>query len=719
MKTITKKLFGSFSITALVVLLAGLANAQTSLQFTGISTTDEGNILLTWSSVSYEVYQIQCADALNTNADGSTTWNELYSDYPSQGTNTFWLDTGNYFNVPTILSPKYMPMRFYRIVDKGPDELIGNEPTVSIISPTSGSVVSGLLTITVTATNASTEQGNVYPKLYVDGQVMWPSMDGSNYVINTCEWGNGLHVLFATADALTQPDGPSDSVGLSGHAVSPFVNVTFSNLVTEISFSQEFFQPSLGQTQQVSADFAANSDWTLQIEDINSNIVLTATGSGTSMLYNWDGTGTGETNLPDGNYYYYISAQTNGNSDGIVGGGSGGSTNPPPLGFSSDASELWAVSPNSVDAVPLMIYPPGLDTNNLTIFSATPSEMATLRSSLPNANAMDSGNSFSPMDSSADDYSGASAQSAPPAPTRPPTTPSKGEIGKIGVAYQMYNANGTNPTYVKALPDGSGIYGEDVHIYNPQGLGANQNLPVAPFHKVDLVAINFISEMEKGGWGLGYLSPDSKLQLSDLQGSGTPFNNVDIGLLIVHGAYGISYDYTTGHPLYGIYFPIASGNSAQYLRMTDMNLGGSSPNNGLKWMAIMACTSLYQHNWKSIISQNAKPYNSNLHMILGTGTDFGADPLIGQYWADYMLGNPAVGRKPMTIQDAWYNAAYQAYTAGVNNGVGNYPNPIIFAVVSDPNCVNDTLQIYSAPSGGTWTYNSWTVFPLNNPPPTQ
>jgi hypothetical protein len=283
----------------------------------------------------------------------------------------------------------------------------------------------------------------------------------------------------------------------------------------------------------------------------------------------------------------------------------------------------------------------------------------------------------------------------------------------------MYNANGTNPIHVSPISDGSGITGHYVQIYNTQGLGANASLPAAPFHNVDGTAADFISEMEKGCWDLNYFSHDDNLHLSDLQGSGNPFNNVDIGLLILHGAYGTSSDYTTGRPLKGIYFPIASGGGAQYLRMTDMIMGGSSPTNGLKWMAIMACDSLYHQNWNSMISQNAKPYNSNLHMILGTGTEFGADPLVGQYWADYMIGDPSVSRPPMQIRLAWYNAAYYAYKAGVANGVSDYPNPTTFVVVGDPNCMSDMLQTNSVPSGGTWQYDSYAVYPPNTPPPTQ
>jgi hypothetical protein len=154
--------------------------------------------------------------------------------------------------------------------------------------------------------------------------------------------------------------------------------------------------------------------------------------------------------------------------------------------------------------------------------------------------------------------------------------------------------------------------------------------------------------------------------------------------------------------------------------MTSMNLGGSSPTNGLKWMCIMGCMSLYHANWNSMISQNAKPYNSNLHMILGAGTDMSPDPLVGRKWADYMLGNPNAQpspQPPMTIQDAWYNAGYYAYQA---LGSANLPNPTTFAVVADPNCTNDKLQTNSPPSGGTWTYSSFQVYPPpSQPPPNQ
>jgi len=299
----------------------------------------------------------------------------------------------------------------------------------------------------------------------------------------------------------------------------------------------------------------------------------------------------------------------------------------------------------------------------------------------------------------------------PPAPLRPPDPPCKGTVGTFGVAYQMYNANGTNPVFAAVILDNNVGLRSFVQMENQSGTTAQ---PFAPFKNVDSVAINFVSEMQKGCWDMGYFAHDDELSLSNLRGSGNPFNNVDIGLLILHGVYGTSMDSTPGHPVKQMYFPIASGGSAQYLRMSEMTLGGSSPTNGLKWMALLACTSLFQQNWSSMQSQNVNPYNSNLHMILGTATDNAVDPLIGQFWADFMLGDPNAkpsARPPMKIRDAWYAAGRAAYQVGIANGAVGYINPTKFAVVADPNCTEDSLQTNSVPMGGMWHYDINQVFP--------
>lgn len=685
---------------ALVLAFAATVFAQTSPQFTSVSQTGEQAIRLAWSSQSNHSYQIQCADQLAGNPDGSTAWQLLYDNYPSQGTNTFWLDTGNYLRLPLILHPKYMATRFYRILDYGLDDLSSDEPAVSIVTPTNGFVASGGLTITVAA---STDQAEVLTKLFVDGQEMWPSDDGSNYVINTCEWANGPHVLFATAECISQLEGPDNAVGLIGRAVSPFVPVMFSNLVTRISFSQVFFQPSLGQTQQVGALFAANVNWTLQIRDIYSNEVRSATGSGASMLFNWDGTGDGGTNLPAGVYYYYISAQTNGQAPQSPGSGGSDASSMSSMSLSGPGSgsstQLWArPADGSGPAAPLVLYALGHHTNGLVIYERSSADTQTTFFSGAELSG-ESGGGGDPLPAG---YGGPASEATPAAPERPATAPMANSPGTYGVGYQMYNANGTNPVYASPLTDNSGIQGTYVSLESNPG---TLSLPWAPQHEADRAAWNFIAGMDRGGWTMNLFQDNDNLKIFNLVGSSTPFNGVNLGLLILHGTYGTSPDYTTGRPVRQIYLPIASGAAVSYLRMSQMSLGGDQTN-GLKWMAILACNSLFHADWSSMQSQQVYPYNSNLHLLLGVGTFFALEPTLAQNWADLMLGNAT--NAPMTILTAWYAAAKQAYAESKNS----YINPTVFAVAGDNACKGDYLQNRTnTVLSGSWFYDSQQVYP--------
>jgi hypothetical protein len=617
--------------------------------------------------------------------------------------------------------PKYTTNRFYRVVDKGADTT-SDEPKVIITMLTNGAVVSDELNISLLA---STDQSFlVGTKLYVDGQEMRAAEITTNYVIsstnyeldtyaiNTCEWRNGAHILFGTvecqsANAVTINPGP---VG-TGHGVSPFVTVSFSNLVTGISFSQASFNPSVGQTQQVAAIFAANCNWTLDIANINSNIVLTTTGSGGSMSYNWNGTGNGGTNLPNGIYFYYITAQTNGQALGGGGTNGGGGSGPPPPGSESpgspsgaDATELWAQPVDSSEiAVPLILYPPGYDTNAFRIFEAPPS-WNPMEESVPSDSpgsptaAEGGGSGFSPA------YSGGPSQSAPGAPQRPPTNPVRGLQGTFGVGCDTYAANGTSGVSMPPLPDGSGA---GTHI-SMEGLSASQNVPFGPMSVNKFAASVFVSQMQVWGWNNSLYELDDQLKIGDLRGGASPFNNVNLVFLSLHCAYGTSPDYAANQ-CKQMYYPITSGGSGQWLRTSEMNLGGSGTN-GLKWIGIYACFSLYQANWNSMKNAAVKPYNSNLHLLLGSATDCYPSLTFGKNWAQYMnYGTNGPTPHPMTIRDAWYQAARDAdaiYKQSLPDGASS----AVMAVAGDTACMNDTLQTNSSPAG-TWTYDSQQVWP--------
>ena len=210
--------------------------------------------------------------------------------------------------------------------------------------------------------------------------------------------------------------------------------------------------------------------------------------------------------------------------------------------------------------------------------------------------------------------------------------------------------------------------------------------------------------MKKGNWSQGFAKVDNHWSANDLRGSGSIFNGVKVGLVLLHGTWGSAPDYTSGAGgCKQMYFPVTSGQSAQYVRMSEMNLGNTATN-GLKWMAIAACNSLYHSDWNSMQSMGCYPYNSGLHLLLGTGTVVYTDDHIMELWAKYMTKGSS--GTPMTVRDAWINAAHDAY----HNSHYPYANTMIFAVAGDSSCMGDTLNVNSTP-GGTWTYYSQQVWP--------
>lgn len=246
------------SLVGVVILFAHAISAQTNLNFKSVVATEEGAIRLSWNSKTNEVYQIEYADELVDINNGGTTWLPLYTDYPSHGTNTFVADAGNYDLSPEILHPKLLPMRFYRVFLVQTNDSPSN-PTISIATPTNGASLSGDVTVIVSATSSEILSE---VELYIDGQKQWTTINGTNFTINTCEWPNGTHTFFAVAKSQSGFEGvPNGAPVTYGRSVSAYRTVTFNNLITRLDFSEPFFEPALGQTQKVTATFAANVNW--------------------------------------------------------------------------------------------------------------------------------------------------------------------------------------------------------------------------------------------------------------------------------------------------------------------------------------------------------------------------------------------------------------------------------------------------------------------------
>lgn len=428
------------------------ATQAASPQIISAKTGDEGAIIIKWQSESNAVYRIEVATEL---VHGNTQFRTLCQDYPSHGTNTFVMDNGDYSQEPPIKRPKDNPMRFYRIAKTGTNTAAA--PFVRVTFPASNAVVSGELIVSVVATSGLPVLNH---SLYVDGLEMPSSDDGTNYVINTCEWSNGPHTIFAVAESasgLTVLAGvqPGHLTPITyGQAVSPYVPVTFSNYISQIYFSQPFFEPSLGQTQTITAVFSAYSDWTLQVLNQSESVVRTATGSGRTMRFHWDGTGDGGAGLPDGVYEYIVNA-TEAVEPPPTPGDPQPSPPPPAPGGSSAASSQETSYPSTASQAlmsgqtsyfpPLPPLPPVRVNDQWFSWEEVygPPPLHEVKISERQQDAFVG----SSQSSSVTTLGGLMAAAASPKnPKKPPVKPVKGVVGTFGVAYWTYPGGLTNQT---------------------------------------------------------------------------------------------------------------------------------------------------------------------------------------------------------------------------------------------------------------------------------
>jgi hypothetical protein len=690
MKTIAKG-----AIICVAALFAHSISAQTNLNFNGITVTTESAIRLSWNSTSNEVYEVDYATELLN--DGGTVWNPLYEDYPSHGTNTFIADAGNYDQSPDTPHPKLSGMRFYRIKLVETNTSPTN-PQVSITSPTNGSSLSDEVTVVV-ASSSSEFLTDV--TLFVDGEEQWASLDRTNFVINTCEWPNGPHTLFAVAKSQSGFEGIPNGPDIThGRTVSSYVNVTFDNLITRFDFSERFFEPALGQTQKVTAVFAANVDWTLEIQNASSNDVRYVTGNGSSMQFDWDGTGTNGANLPNGVYSYLLTAQTNGQQMMMSGGDNSFASS-----AFEDITELWAwPAEDSGSPVPLFLYPPGFDTNGFTIFEASQSEVLALNKVVKALNkSVTAAESRVVMGNVGGNGGVAEASSSSPTqntrgPTRKPRVGVKGEVGTFGICYKTYGTNGfTSPHPLTGwpypLPTRVALDGQSA-----QAQTVDRRL--TQFHKI---AKDFKEFMEKAAWKPSFVKPNDQWSSVDVKkpskGGNSIFNTVNFGLMMTHGSYATTAESDSVKYTY-LWLLTLSNNVSESLRLSDMDFG-SPGTNGLRWMTIYACNILRPENYNSMNNAGKIPVNEDLHLLLGGSTLVWSCEELGTQYANNLT------RNDKTIIDAFNSAGTYAHALDH----GGITNVVKFATAGWPACFNDKLSGYNDPDTiNGLTYQEYQIY---------
>jgi hypothetical protein len=662
---------GKLVVMSLLSVGANMNSHAQQLKFTSIRATDERAIQLRWQSESNAVYRVDYAPQLS----GAIVWNPLVDLFPSQGTNTTFLDTGQYWTEPLLPHPKDDTQRFYRVVKVGTNTL--SPPIVTITNLASGTNLSGEVAIGV---HVVTTNAIAFVDFFVDGEEVESGSADDNgngsYVINTTEWPNGPHVIFVVAETSsgTATTGEFQSTEQSGAGTSAVMPVTFDNYISKWYFSLAGFDSSLGETQHITAQFISYSSWTLQIVDEFDTTVRNASGTGSSMAFAWDG--NDDSGFPTANdtYDFILTANqtTAPQSLSALSSASAAYANP------ESSTELLAMpADGSGSPVPLVLYPPGMDTNGLTIFEGSLADFLPRSTFSADAVSVASG-----ADSPTPLYSGTSQSTR--RPHRPPPKRIKGTPGKLGVAWQ-----GDHPN--------TGGFSPPRNLTGNIQLSPNYILPYGPIANAGSIAKKFESTMNKYKWKTAFNYGNDQVSAALLRkpffGGSNLFNCCNIGLYVGHGIRGANQDFlATATPSLQTYTPIyrTGVNAYDWVRMSEFDFGGGPV--GLRWMGIYACNMLFYDNAQDMYNKGVLPMNPNLHALLAAETAVFMYPEFGRLWANYMNGVED-GVKHAVI-DSWNLASRKALTA-TNAVPQGYSLPVIMTSAYWPDCFNDKLLSYT------------------------
>jgi hypothetical protein len=313
-----------------------------------VRTDDYRTTYLSWPAQTGTVYQVESADILGTQSMQGLKWVIRDSDTAARGTNAEWVDFGDARWIPRVFHPIFQPFRFYRVVKVKQATLTPPTVTVQVLqggSPLPGGTnsVGGYIYVATHVTPANTNDQLSSVGVFVDGQKLYSisRYDATNFV-NTTQWPNGLHEIYAVANTIdyseTLPD--SDAAASTnaahlgiGHSVPKFL--VFSNFISQYFIATPFFDA--GQTQQVLAAFDADANWRVRVVNNQNTTVRTYTGTGTKAFAAWDGKNQNGSALSYGYYDYYVEARPSQYGPlGAAGGSgftSGGSSSDPEPSF--------------------------------------------------------------------------------------------------------------------------------------------------------------------------------------------------------------------------------------------------------------------------------------------------------------------------------------------------------------------------------------------------
>ncbi len=661
----------------LTCCLTSKLQAQTNINIKAPIAADDHTMKISWNAEAGAVYQVESADSLTDIGSQGLQWVIRESDCASKGTNAEWMDVGSPQWIPRILPPRFQPMRFYRVA-KVKQATLTPPPTVTLQLDQSN-LVSGFINAAASVTYADTNQQMSSLKIFVDGQEIDSAADDSlSATINSCEWPNGQHEIYAvvtTVDAgETLPDSDDETETNAANfaiGVSASQFVTFSNYISEFFVTTPFFDPAQGQTQEVMAAFPEDTCWNLYVLDYNYNPVQEFSGQSSSLDVTWDGTDGNGNQTYYGFYDYYIEARplrfgcpsgpTSMSSARMLAGRStssaisssssqqlpariqfnelGGiqeiintpSLNPLPSEEMEMAASLSAervityVGTNEfINGVPAILYPPEPDES----LTSTRAARAGLRTG---AIPMDGGSGGSTFDDGVytTDF-----------PNRVPGNLFKGYAGIVGVGSQGHHPH--SPSF--PLP--------------PGGVISLSHPPYGALHNATVIADGFSKQMVKYGWRTGFNLKDDNLNSTNLfpvlgagSGDGTFAKNCHFGLLVGHMT-ATSYtdpDYYVTHSFFPVYNTVQPGRY-QWIPLPGMDFGKNDGSSPLKWMCLYGCNSLRYEDADDMWTHFVLPMPPNLRLLLGSEEGVFIHPSFGPRFADDLNNS-------MSIVDAWCEAA--------------------------------------------------------------
>jgi hypothetical protein len=284
MRTIVRR-----TIAAIIVASAFCSQAQTNIFIQSPVIAADQTAKISWNSQVGAVYQVWSADALAGVGPQGLQWIIRNGNCASKGTNAEWMDVGDPLWIPRILPPRLQPERFYRVEQVGHATL--TPPIVTVqLSQTNGAI-SGDLYATVNVTLVDTNEQLSGVNLIVDGQKFFTAGDYSfTAFINSCEWPNGPHEIYAVATTVdTGETLPTSEAEIATNAANIGIGVSasqfgiFSNYISQYFVAVPFFDPTAGQTQEVVALFPENTCWRLTVLDYQDNPVRQFTNQSPSL----------------------------------------------------------------------------------------------------------------------------------------------------------------------------------------------------------------------------------------------------------------------------------------------------------------------------------------------------------------------------------------------------------------------------------------------------